>query len=149
MNNLMNVSLNMKSATIFLLLLSFQGSASAAIELNNFWVVAAPSVATWTAIYGEIKNQSEEADTLISVSTKYHAVMVHKTEIHIGTATMLHQDNMEIAAQSSLTFKPMSYHLMVKNSDLLYNEDQSFLELAFKFKHAGIIKVLAPIRDPW
>ena len=76
-------------------------------------------------------------------------VMLHKTQITNGRATMLHLQQLVIKAKQRLVFKPMSYHLMLANPNKKDSPKVTSLNLVFYFRYAGAIKLTVPIKKPW
>lgn len=132
--------------TIILLLTSMHAHSAAKINIDGFWVVSPPPVANFTAAYGTINNIGDEMDTLLSVSNEQGHIMIHKTEISAGRAQMIHLNDISIKPNEPLVFKPMSFHLMIKNSKEHSISSQKTMKLHFKFKKSGTISIEAPIR---
>lgn len=118
---------------------------NAMIEFKNLRINLPPSVARSTVAYGEIRNNTKNDDTLISIDSNAGMVMLHQTEIKNSHAQMNHIDNFVIEAGESLILKPMSYHLMFMNIDHNIVKENGTAELSFKFQKAGVIKVMVPI----
>lgn len=118
------------------------------IKIENFWVVSPPAVATNTAGYGVIKNEGNQADTLLGIECDCASIMLHKTEITSGKARMLHQSHTVIDAQSDLVLKPMSFHLMLMNLDKNVFATETEVTLRFLFEKSGVIEMKVPVREP-
>jgi len=119
------------------------------IQIENFWIVLAPDVARSTAGYGVIRNNGNEADTLVDIRSHAAMVMLHKTEIDSGMAQMIHMPNIVIEAGSSLILEPMSFHLMFSDlTSAMFNEGENII-LFLEFEKSGTIEVKAPIRSSW
>lgn len=119
------------------------------IQFENFWLVLPPPVARSTAAYGIIKNNGDQADTLIRICSDAASVMLHKTEIVSGMANMVHMMNVVIEPNSELVLEPMSFHLMFMDlSDVIF-EDGAEITVLFEFEKAGEIEVKLPIRSAW
>lgn len=119
------------------------------IQTEKFWIVLAPEVARTTAGYGVIKNNGDEADTLIRISSNVATVMLHKTEIDSGMARMVHMPNIVIEPHSELVFEPMSFHLMFSDLTPAILSEDGEITLLLEFEKSGVIEVKAPILPAW
>lgn len=122
-------------------------SNPAGITLENPWIRPAASGMN-SAMFVEIKNGGEDADTLINAySDIAEVVEVHETyKKDNDMMGMRRAEAIEIAANSSLELKPRSYHIMLikLNKDLKIGGKE---KVTLEFKNAGKIEVEAEIRD--
>ncbi|AZQ83856.1 copper chaperone PCu(A)C [Colwellia sp. Arc7-635] len=146
----MNNIITRCNCLLILLLSVFISSAYAnnqpEIVFEQFFIVDAAEVARSTAGYGVIKNIGEVDDTLISVHSNVAAVMLHRTQITAGMATMTHVSNNVIKAHSELVLAPMSYHLMFMNINPADFSQDKQITVQFKFENAGIIELSIPVK---
>ena len=133
---------------IFLILISLLNfSYSGKLEVKDGWVRPAGKGMN-TAFYFKAVNNSDKADTLLSVkSTVAKMVQMHETFNKNGMMGMRQIKTIPIQAKSILEFKPGSYHVMVMNlkKDL---KKGSLAEFTLHFKYAGDITVKAPVKMP-
>lgn len=133
---------------IFLILISLLSfSTSGNLEVKDGWVRPAAKGMN-TAFYFKVENNSDKADTLLSVkSTIAKTVQMHETFKKDGMMGMRHIDAIPVNAKSTLEFKPGGYHVMVMNlnKDLMSG---SSAEFTLHFKYFGDIKVNAPVKMP-
>jgi len=134
-------------ALISLSLLSITSYAE--ITTDKFQVLIPPNVATSTAAYGVIINNSDHADTLINISSEQARVMLHKTEITSGMARMMQQPNMVLEAQSQLILQPMSYHLMLINLLQGPYQQGDDITIVLEFENAGEVSISVPFVRLW
>lgn len=96
------------------------------IEVSKAWIRAAPGGAKVLAGYFTITNSgpgnsktgtdSPGVITLVSfTSTHFKKIMMHRSVIRDGVATMLHVDKFPVAAGQTSEFAPGGYHLMLMN----------------------------------
>lgn len=119
------------------------------IQTEKFWIVLAPEVARSTAGYGVIKNNGNESDMLIQISSNAATVMLHKTEIESGMARMIHMPNIVIEPHSKLVLEPMSFHLMFSDLSPAILSEGGEITLVLEFEKSGVIEIKAPILPAW
>jgi copper(I)-binding protein len=133
---------------IFLVLISLLNfSYSGKLEVKDGWVRPAGKGMN-TAFYFKAVNNSDKADTLLSVkSTVAKMVQMHETFNKDGMMGMRQIKAIPINAKSTLEFKPGGYHVMVMNlkKDL---KKGSLAGFTLHFKYAGDITVKAPVKMP-
>lgn len=133
---------------IFLILISLLNfSYSGKLEVKDGWVRPAGKGMN-TAFYFKAVNNSDKADTLLSVKSDVaKMVQMHETFNKNGMMGMRQIKAIPIQAKSTLEFKPGGYHVMVINlkKDL---KKGSLAEFTLHFKYAGDIEVKAPVRMP-
>jgi len=132
----------------FLILISLLNfSYNGKLEVKDGWVRPAGKGMN-TAFYFKAVNNSDKADTLVSVrSSVAKMVQMHETFNKNGMMGMRQIKAIPIQARSTLEFKPGGYHVMVMNlkKDL---KKGSLAEFTLHFKYAGDITVKAPVRMP-
>lgn len=114
------------------------------IQMEGFYIVL-PQGASSASGYGVIKNNSDEIDILMGVSSDNASVMLHQTQIQSGMATMVHHPKILIGANDSFVLKPMSYHLMLTHISEGIRRGENAITIKFEFKNSGTISVQMPI----
>ena len=119
--------LNLIITSFFLVLFSLnQVSAGGTITVHNAWLREAPPTTKVMAGYLQIENSSDKALILISVeSTEFEHIEFHLSQTENGVARMQQQNEIVIAPNSTFTFKPGSYHLMLFNNTVPMREGKS------------------------
>ena len=104
------------------------------IHVQNAWIREAPPTIKVMAGYLEIENSSDRALTLISAkSPEFERIEFHISQVENGVAKMQQHKNIIIAPNSTFTFKPESYHLMLFNNSVPMREGKSTsIKLTFK-----------------
>lgn len=97
------------------------------------WIQAAPPGAAVLAGYMILENLSARTRTLLDVrSPDFGAVMLHRTELRDGIARMHHEQEVQIAPRTVVTFAPGARHLMLMDPKrALGAGDRVLLELRF------------------
>ena len=133
---------------IFLILISLLNfSYSGKLEVKDGWVRPAGKGMN-TAFYFKAINNSNKADTLLSVKSDVaKMVQMHETFSKNGMMGMRQVKAIPIKSKSTLEFKPGGYHVMVMNlkKDL---KKGSLAEFTLHFKYAGDVTVKAPVKMP-
>jgi copper(I)-binding protein len=71
---------------------------------------------TMMAGYMELRNNTSRPQVLVAArSSGFESVMIHRSIVKDGIASMVHAPQIELAANASLIFAPGSYHLMLMN----------------------------------
>jgi copper(I)-binding protein len=87
------------------------------IDVSNAWIRAAPGGAKMLAGYFNITNSGLKTDSLMSItSPHFKKIMMHRSVIRDGVATMVHIDKFPIAPGQTGQFAPGGYHLMLMQS---------------------------------
>ncbi len=133
---------------IFLILISLLNfSYGGKLEVKDGWVRPAGKGMN-TAFYFKAINNSDKADTLLSVKSDVaKMVQMHETFSKNGMMGMRQVKAIPINAKSTLEFKPGGYHVMVMNlkKDL---KKGSLAKFTLHFKYAGDVTVKAPVKMP-
>lgn len=91
-------------------------SEEAGVSVGDAWVREAPPSMTMMAGYMELRNTTSRPQVLVAArSPGFESVMIHRTIVKDGIASMVHAPQIELAANASLVFAPGSYHLMLMN----------------------------------
>jgi copper(I)-binding protein len=115
------------------------------LTIDDAWIRPDP---LWenAAGYFTVFNDGNESDTLLGVSISISASeSLHQTVMEGDVHKMLPVERLEIAPGESISFQPMSYHIMLidLNAGLDYGQTAS---LIFNFEKSGQIEVQAEIR---
>jgi periplasmic copper chaperone A len=117
------------------------------IEIKKAWLRPAAKEMN-TALFFEIRNNSDRPDTLVEASSKIsNDVMIHesfrKGKDMMG---MREQKFVAVPPKSVVIFKPKSLHVMVMElkEEAATGQRKDF---SLKFRKAGTIKVKAVVRD--
>jgi len=112
------------------------------VEVLNNWMRPSSKDMN-TAVYAKIKNNSDKADTLYSVSSTLAKVTeIHETYDKGGSMGMRKVDFIVIPAKKTFELKPGSHHIMLikLNQDIQKGKKYT---VTYKFRRAGEIKVEA------
>lgn len=91
-------------------------SEEAGVSVRDAWVREAPPGMTMMAGYMELRNNTSRPQVLVAArSSGFESVMIHRTIVKDGIASMVRPPQIELAANASLIFAPGSYHLMLMN----------------------------------
>jgi copper(I)-binding protein len=90
--------------------------------------------------YMQIKNNSSEADRLVSVSTDFADAMLHETQMEGDVMKMSPVSGIDVPAGSSVELKTGGYHIMFTNlkKDVKVGDT---VNLTLKFEKAGDMTV--------
>jgi len=99
-----------------------------------------------TALYFNIENTGELADTLFKVDYEFAArVEIHETYEKDGMMGMRKLENIMIEPGNSFSLKPGAHHIMLIKLKKDINEGESE-EFTLHFKKAGEIKITAEVK---
>ena len=89
-------------------------ASSAGLSVEDPWVRAAPPGAVVLAGYMTIRNDSDRVHALVAASSpSFGKVLLHRSVIENGMATMIPQRRVEVPAKGTISFAPNGYHLML------------------------------------
>ena len=128
-------SLNSTITCFFLIfLLTNSAFAGENVHIQNAWIREAPPAIKVMAGYLDIENSSDSTLTLVSAeSPEFERIEFHISQVENGVARMQQQEHIIIAPDSTFTFKPDSYHLMLFNNSVPMREGKSTsIKLTFK-----------------
>jgi len=110
-----------------------QVCADDSVSIRDAWIAEAPAAAAINAGYLEIDNQSGNAISLISVTSRvFSRVEIHKSITENDITRMEHFPTITIGPGEQFTFRPGDFHLMLYNADhTLKSGDVVTLSLAF------------------
>ncbi len=127
-----------------ILFLFFQTNGKISVE--NQWIRNAGKGMN-TAFFADVKNISAKTDTLYKVASPLaRLVQVHETYEENGMMGMREAGNLEIKSGETLKLKPRSFHVMLIGLKKDLKEGQ-IGEVTLFFKHAGAVKVKAPVKN--
>jgi len=101
-----------------ILALTFTAAASeeAGVSVRDAWVRESPPGVAMMAGYMALRNNTSRSQVLVTArSPDFETVMIHRTIVKDGMASMEHATQIEIAPNASLLFAPGGYHLMLLN----------------------------------
>jgi hypothetical protein len=99
-----------------------------------------------TALYFNIENTGEHADTLFKVDFEFAArVEIHETYEKDGMMGMRKVENIIIEAGNSFSLKPGAHHIMLIKLKKDINDGKQE-EFTLHFKKAGKIKITAKVK---
>lgn len=135
-----------KMVLVAVLSLSSVLAMAADVMVDNAWIREAPPGAAALAGYMSLMNHADKSAMLVGASSPAFAnVMLHRTVMEEGMAKMVHQKQIEIPAQGTVTFEPNSYHLMLmKPKQQLKAGDK--VEVTLEFKDGKTMAVTHEVR---
>jgi len=101
-----------------ILALAFTAATSeeAGVSVRDAWVRESPPGVAMMAGYMALRNNTSRSQVLVAArSPDFETVMIHRTIVKDGMASMVHASQIEIAPNASLLFAPGGYHLMLLN----------------------------------
>ena len=116
------------------------------ISITDVWISEAPPTVSILAAYADINNKTSDTVTLASVSSPdFKKIELHLSKVVNDTATMVKQDNLNIAADSIVKLSPGAFHLMLFEPEKpMKSGDTAVLE--FKFTNGTSISVSADVK---
>ncbi|MCK5432771.1 MAG: copper chaperone PCu(A)C [Gammaproteobacteria bacterium] len=122
--------------TCFFLIFLLTNSAFSAenIHVLNAWIREAPPTIKVMAGYLDIENSSDKELILLAAeSDEYERIEFHHSQIENGVAKMHQQDEIIIARNSTFSFTPAGFHLMMFNPSSPMREGKlTSIKLIFK-----------------
>jgi hypothetical protein len=140
---------NLIITSFFLVLFSLnQASAGENITVHNAWIREAPPTIKIMAGYLQIENSSDKALVLVSAdSNEFERIEFHQSTTTDGIARMQQQDEIIIAPNSTFTFKPGSYHLMLFNNTVPMREGK-LTSISLTFADGETLRFDAMVKRP-
>lgn len=84
------------------------------LEFNNTWLRATPPGVSSAAIYGDLINNSDDEEVLVSVTSNVaKRVMLHRTSDERGMMRMMHVDKLILTPRAQESLSPGGLHLML------------------------------------
>jgi len=117
---------NLIITSFFLVLFSLNhASAGENITVQNAWIREAPPTIQIMAGYLEIENLSDKTLTLVSAeSIEFERIEFHLSQKEDGIARMQQQEHIIIPGNTTFSFEPGSYHLMLINNTVPMREGE-------------------------
>lgn len=121
-------------------------TAAEGIMVEDAWIRQAPPGATALAGYMTLHNHSERERFLVGASSAlFGKVMLHRTVMEEGIASMVHQPLIPIPVGGNVIFKPNDFHIMLmKPRQALRAGDQ--VEVTLEFKNGETLSVSYEVR---
>ena len=117
------------------------------IHVHGAWIRAAPPVSQVSAAYLTLINHGDKEDQLLSVETELAKVVeIHKVNKTDGMMSMFPLSFLPVPAGGEQKLKPGSYHIMLKSLNHSPKLGEKY-ELFLLYKHAGILKITAIVRE--
>jgi len=118
----------------FIFLLTNSVLSAENIHVQNAWIREAPPAIKVMAGYLDIENSSGRALTLVSAeSPEFERIEFHISQTKNGVASMQQQEHIIIAPDSTLSFEPGAYHLMLFNPSVPMREGKRIsIKLTFE-----------------
>jgi protein SCO1/2 len=109
-------------------------AAQEGVSVRGAWIREAPPGATVMAGYLELRNGTSRPQVLIAASSSGFAdVMMHRTVLKDGIASMEHLSQVELAPDAILSFVPGGHHLMLmRPKRVLRAGDSVVVKLEFR-----------------
>ncbi len=132
--------------TVILLSISTYSSAKDFITLSNAWVADAPPNSKMYAGYLSIKNNSNHAIKLVTVSSPmFKKIEIHKTQISNNVVRMMQQDGLTINKKETVKFAPGDLHLMMMQPKSTIKLGAK-ITLTLKFKNNVVKSITANVK---
>jgi copper(I)-binding protein len=137
-------------ASVFALVLVLAGNALAAdstVSIDNAWSRATPKSVEVAVGFATIKNNSDQADKLVSATTEIAGkTQVHKMTMEGGVMKMREvTDGLPVPANGEVVLKSGSYHLMLMDLRRPLKEGDHFSG-TFTFEKAGAVDVVFAVK---
>lgn len=92
--------------------------------------------------YITVTNNGDTDDALLEVRADFPRVMVHDTVTENDISTMVHQENVPIAAGETVAFAPGGLHIMFMGLNGDPFEEGETVPATLVFEHAGEVEVV-------
>ena len=128
------------------ILLSGCSETSQSIQIEGAWARPAQTDAN-SAVYFVLSNREQDDRLTGAQSTAANMVQIHATVVDDdGTASMQHQEVLDVPAGSILTFRPGGLHVMLMslNSDLVEGDT---IQVTLMFENFGGLTIDVPVEN--
>jgi copper(I)-binding protein len=117
------------------------------VRIDGAWIRFLPAGSQSTALYAEIKNESNSGLSLVHVDCPTLAArsMLHKSEHQNGIVVMKHQAQISIPKKSHISLAPGGLHVMFSAVKTLRLGDSH--RCFFDFKNSKRIEVTAIVKS--
>jgi copper(I)-binding protein len=117
------------------------------IHVHGAWIRATPPVSHMSAAYFTLINHGDQEDQLLSVETELAKVVeLHNVKKTEGMMSMFPVPFVPVPAGGEQNLKPGIYHIMLINLNQTPKLGEEY-KLFLHFKHSGIVKVTAAVRE--
>lgn len=87
---------------------------AASVSARDPWIREPPPGTTTLAGYMELRNDTSVRQVLVGASSSgFETVMMHRSIVKGGIASMSHEEQVKLAPNASFVFAPGGYHLML------------------------------------
>ena len=101
---------------ILALTLIAAASEEAGVSVQDAWIRETPPGVAMMAAYMALRNNASRSRVLVAASSSvFETVMIHRSIVKDGMASMEHAPQVELSPNASLLFAPGGYHLMLLN----------------------------------
>ena len=102
-------------ALILIALIAAAGE-EAGVSVRDAWIRETPPGVAMMAAYMALRNNTSRSRVLVAASSSvFETVMIHRSIVKDGMASMEHAPQVELSPNASLLFAPGGYHLMLLN----------------------------------
>lgn len=131
----------MKFKFLTALIITASFSSAADIEISNIYAKATPPSVKNSAIFFDIKNNTDKPIKLIGVSSAASKTGEIHTHVKVdGMMKMIQIDSIEIPSKGEANLKPGGLHIMLMNIHAQIKEGDK-LDATFKFDNGEKIEV--------
>lgn len=134
-------------ASLFLspTLFAHETEGHAALEISDAWARKTGSRTASAAVYLNLKNGSDVAEILLSVSSPRAAMAtIHRSFEQDDIMRMEMQDELEVAPGSTAVFAPGGLHIMLMRLDQPLKQGEVF-PVVLTFKNAGEVTIYVDV----
>ena len=111
------------------------------IVVHHPYAIETPPMVKAGGGYMTLVNNGTEDDALLEVKADFPQVMLHKTEIKDGVASMPHMHKIDIAAGQTVSLEPGGFHIMFMGLDGDPFEEGERIPATLVFEKAGPVDV--------
>ncbi len=117
----------------------------AVLEVSDAWARKTGSRTASAAVYFNLKNGTDAAETLLSVSApRAKMATIHRSFEQNGIMRMEMQDKLEVAPGSTAAFEPGGMHIMLMRLDQPLKQGEIF-PVVLTFKSAGEVTIYVEV----
>jgi len=116
------------------------------VSVREAWVRETPPGVAMMAGYMVLQNNTARSQVLVTASSSgFETVMIHRTIVKGGLASMVHASQIELAPNASLIFAPGGYHLMLMNPKRTLRAGDR-VEITLEFRGGLVLPVAYEVR---
>jgi len=128
------------------ILLSSCSKTSQSIQIEGAWARPAQTGAN-SAVYFVLSNREQDDRLTGAQSTAANMVQIHATVVdEDGTASMQHQEVLDVPAGSILTFRPGGLHVMLMGLNSALVEGDT-IQVTLMFENYGELTIDVPVEN--